>query len=167
MKIPKTIFDKPISISKDKITFDEVYDFIKSLHLRYKFEIIGGLKRRGWTKNDIDYILYAPTPRNLAGWDKYLLPIMVHFHKRVDCFIPTKHGYTMDYDWEDNFTYKTKADYNIGSLAPDDGKVHLKEGGYVYLATLGSLTKKSMRDAEKVMNLRKKHWEEYHRFNKK
>jgi hypothetical protein len=151
-------FKRLMPENHSKITYTQVYKFIEDLNFPYKFKIIGGLKRRGWTTNDIDYILMTPKPpRALKDWDKYILPIVMHFHKQVDCFIPVKSGMIKMIDPFTGYDEKIKVDYLIGSIGLTNDYYIKTEKGYLYTAVVGQLKKDSMEKFEQAVNLRRKH----------
>jgi hypothetical protein len=155
-------FDKPIKNSKAIVTYDQVNSYLKSYFKNKRFKIIGGLQRRGYSRNDIDFILYQKPPKNSLEADKMLLPIMEHFKKRIDCFFPLKNKTIEILDvFTDTIDIK-EADYEIFTYSPQDSLVHLTSGKYTYMANGGHLTKHAMKDAERIIQFKNKRFREMH-----
>ena len=150
----KGIFKTKIVERTTPVTVKEAERAIAKISKRtgVRMEVTGGVKRRGWSINDVDIKVYTDKlPRSAKEAEKYGIPLMRKLRIRVDLlFVNSKREKIPIYDYSDfgvgRYVGSKVFDYGIAMFSPSS-LIHIVEKdqkthkGWAYLPTWGYLNK--------------------------
>jgi len=144
------IFSEPIKEREIPVMLKEVEDVIREVSQQTgtRMEVVGGVKRRGFSTNDVDILVYPDKlPRSPKETDKWGMPLMKKLCIRVDLLFVNKRRekipmYDYSYFGVGRLIGHTIPDYAVAMYSPSDvtrvtnGKIR-----YAYLPSWGYLNK--------------------------